>query len=318
MAERAGAPGSGFRAAHLAVACAGAFGAFGIAALDATEWVRWLTAGGEVTGSRRERVAIARALLILAASGIAVLGLAGALLPDVARRGYRSARRAVDATLAGRKREQGLGRFALVATPVLAVLLGLAAAVHRLTGTPLSDLTRDPASVMGAAPWIGLLSHVGVLLWASTAVVCFLGAVLLRDREEAPRKVRCLRDSGALVTFLLLDDLFLLHESILPGVTGLPEIVFAAAPPVLFIALLARHGATILTLDWSLLLIATGLLGISLGIDTVWDSARRSFVEDAFKLAGILAWLVFSVRAVRAWLSEPPPGASRAARPTAP
>lgn len=308
MTERAGAAGPGFRAAHLAIASAGALGAWGVLALDASEWIRWLTTGGEVTPSRHERVAIARALLALSASGVAALGLAGAVLPDATRAGYRSVERVAREALDGRNREQRRAAAVSVSVSTLALagLVGLAWSIHRLTGTPLADLTRDPTSVVRAAPWVGLLSNVGVVLWTSAAAICFLGAVLLRDRGAPPRRVGLLWASGAFTTLLMLDDLFLLHEDILPGLTGLPEIVFVCAYPLLFLALLARYATTILEVDWSLVLITGTLLGASMGIDTVWDSSRRAFAEDALKLAGILTWLLFLARALRTWVSKPP------------
>lgn len=305
MAARPGLGGLWFRTAHLAVACAAGASAYGVVALDASEWIQWLTAGGEVTASRLERVAFVLTSLASIACALAGVGLAGAIFPGTLRAAYRRMQRTARAALDGRKREQPVARVLVFTALALACLLGLAFSIHRQTGTPLSALSRDPTTVMAVDPWVGLLSNVGVVLWTAAATICFLGAVLLGDRGAARDRVGCVRACGALTALLALDDLFLLHEGVLPRVTGLPELLFVSAYPLLVLALVARYAPVLLQGDWLLALIAGALLAASLGIDAVLAAQRRAFVEDAFKLAGILVWLVFLARALRSWLASP-------------
>lgn len=316
MSKRLG-PGPGFRAGHLLLASAAAAGACGVLSQDSAEWVHWLTAGGQETSSRRERVSVARGLIAGAAWTVAAVGLAGVLVPGAVASGYSRLARALREAVAGRKRYSrsgGSGGVIFAAFVATCAMFAVAYAIHRSTGTPMADLTRDPNSVMGAPPWVGLLSNVGVLLWTGAATACLLGGLLLWDRAAPRRRIEFFWVTGGLTSLMVLDDLFQLHEGLLPRLTGLPEMVFVCAYPMLILAYFAREGAQILASDWPLLLVAVVLLGASMSLDTILASSRHVVLEDAGKLAGILLWTGFCVRAVREALA-PRSGTADAGHP---
>jgi hypothetical protein len=263
--------------------------------------VRWLTSDGEVTPSRLERVSAARGLLAAAFAALALLALAAAVFPAAALAAYH---RAGEGIRAARTQPQQLGRAAAAALLVIAALLGVTYGVHRLTGAPLAALTRDPTRVLGGLPWIGLMSNLGVLIWASAAAICCFGAAVLSERGAERRRIEFLWVSGVLTAVLVLDDLLQLHEGVVPRITGWPESAIVSVYPILFLAYLARYAATILAAEWLLLLASAALLAASIGIDAVFTGERRAFVEDGSKLAGIVLWLAFYARTAQRWLAR--------------
>lgn len=169
---------------------------------------------------------------------------------------------------------------------------------------PVGTLTRDPAALTGAPPYAGLLSHLGVLLWCAAATVCFLAGALVR-------RVRALLFGfGALTAALLLDDLFLLHEAVLPALTAWPEVVFVAVYGAATAVLLTCHRRALRRTDWPLLAGALAALAFAAVADvlpellagdrTVEDVPPAIvdaylLLEDGAKFAGIVLWLAYFV-----------------------
>jgi hypothetical protein len=129
--------------------------------------------------------------------------------------------------------------------------------------------------------------------------------------------------AAAFTSWLALDDLFMIHEDVLPQL-GVPEAItyglYAAAAAGYFLlswrAILASRRA--------LMASAMVLLGTSVAIDVLVqsDSTVRVFVEDGAKLLGILAWTSFhvtaalqiigaAVRRPSVWTDLPRPGHHR-------
>jgi hypothetical protein len=153
--------------------------------------------------------------------------------------------------------------------------------------------------------YYGFVSNLGVILWIVTASTCLLVAVLAQvARAEASTTAFFL--VGGLFTFWLgLDDLFLVHENVLPTF-GVPEKATYAG--------FAAAGATYLLVCWrgilagrtSLFLIAGLCLAASMGLDgLVRDEAPFwIFLEDALKFLGIVFWAGFHVVAAIAVSAE--------------
>jgi hypothetical protein len=181
-----------------------------------------------------------------------------------------------------------------VVTPV-AVLLALTLALKERLGVPAGHLTRDPLAVLNAPPHVGLLSNVGVLLWAVSATACLFCAAVVGRRAGGTR--RFLLASGALTTVLLLDDLFMLHEAVLPGSFGIPEKVVFGFYAFATLSYLFTFRADLLAWRSAPFAAALGLFAVSVASDIVLpNSARAQFAEDAFKLAGIASWCAYYLR----------------------
>lgn len=206
--------------------------------------------------------------------------------------------------------------FVLPATPLWAYVIAVAPAatlyalLYAQPWVPMSNLIRDPAAILNGRFYDGFVSNVGVLLWCAAAAIClFRGCESWVRRGEAG-VARFLLSAGALTSILLLDDLFMAHEQILPDVFGIPEKAILAAYPLLLCAHLFVNRRPIVQADAPILLLSLGFFGVSTVFDVVvpyhfYETAaglevnRGVILEEAFKFLGISAWTVFHVRA--AW-----------------
>jgi hypothetical protein len=177
-----------------------------------------------------------------------------------------------------------------------ALLLALAA-YAALTGTPAYLWTRDPAAIHDANPFLGAASNLGILLWTAAASLAFFTAARLRGEFEARETRAFLVWAGLLTTWLLLDDLFMLHERLLPDVVGIPQWLTVLMYGALLITLLARFREVVAVTDTRLLGLSLGSFVFSAGIDQApgtwhtWEGLV--FLEDAAKLFGIVSWLAY-------------------------
>ncbi len=176
-----------------------------------------------------------------------------------------------------------------VASAVVVAAVGgvwlLAAAMH----APPSILTRDPVDVLGGQPHVGLLSNIGVMLWAAAAAVCLLGASLAGTATRG-----FLLTFGLLSMLLGLDDALMLHERVLPRSLGIPQNVVMVGWVLLFGGVLVWFRRRILSTDWLPLALAYACLGASATMDQFLPFRDfETFVEDAFKFAGIVFWLTY-------------------------
>ena len=196
-------------------------------------------------------------------------------------------------------------------------------------GLRLSDLMRDPAAVAAQPFYIGLGSHVGVLLWGAAATICLFSAGVLTPGSEAGTRRSFLNASGVLTLILALDDLFLLHEEVIPRFLGIPEMVVLGSYGLLVIAYLTRYRGVIARTDHYLLRLALTFFGLSLVLDMLPalfpdSSSMRDvlppvlidvhvLLEDGAKLFGIVSWLGYfggasgsALRALHALHQQPP------------
>jgi hypothetical protein len=150
----------------------------------------------------------------------------------------------------------------------LAAIIG-AYSLSLLTGAPLSDLTRDPTSVTHSKFYVGLLSNLGVMLWTAAATACFMGAFILSNDRRFHQSAIFLFSSGALSLILTLDDLFRIHETVLPRYFHISETLVIAGYLLLSLAYLAYFFRQILTTDYLLLILALLFLGLSMAIDKI-------------------------------------------------
>ncbi|MGH8222578.1 MAG: hypothetical protein ACREQZ_06360 [Woeseiaceae bacterium] len=190
--------------------------------------------------------------------------------------------------------------FVALYAPAVLLLLAVAIA-SRATGTPLPRFLLDPAVLSVSHPLLGVVSNIGILLWAGAAAIAgFAGSLLLvggRARELA----LFLLAAASLTGCLLLDDLFLVHEWLFPVVLGIPQVAVFAGYAVLLAALLWRFRNAILQMDVRLLVLALAFFALSVGTDLlpvawslVWNLLY--LVEDGLKLLGIVSWCGYLVR----------------------
>ena len=216
-----------------------------------------------------------------------------------------------------RLRSAGTALAVAVAVPVF--FLGLAVLVHVGERVPLSHLTRDPNAVSGAPPYLGFVSQLGILLWAGAVAVCIFSVWLLPPRRQgAGAGTRgFLFASGLLTLMLAFDDVFQLHEQVIPRFVMSEKAVFACYG-VTTVAYFVRFLPVLLTTDCLLLGAALACFGASMGVDLFGLPFRTSFdpilLEDGAKFVGIALWLAYFSRTAAAAIGRSMNGREQPAR----
>ncbi|MGI9383571.1 MAG: hypothetical protein ACR2PO_10485 [Methyloligellaceae bacterium] len=185
--------------------------------------------------------------------------------------------------------------------PFLAGALLLAVAWFQ-PWVPVADLLRDPLSVAELSQdccglYFGALSNLGVIIWAGAAAACLFAGLLLYSMTGWSPATMFMVYGGLLTGLLTVDDLFLLHDFVLPHF-GIPQILVYAVYGAVALGYMLMFARLILEHDAVVFLAAGSLLAISVGIDQVIhnDAPIRIFIEDGAKLLGIILWTGFHVR----------------------
>lgn len=167
-----------------------------------------------------------------------------------------------------------------------------------LTGNPIWRLAKDPAQVVGYAPYIGMLSHLAVLLWFASAVICLFTEIILRKSGAALRPRLFFLASGILSLTLALDDLFLFHDVILVKTLGIRESFFYLIYLVTIILYVLVFLRDIHQKEYILFWISFLLLFYSRGFRFLLPFLREYETPgDMLKFFGIVFWLAFFYRA---------------------
>ncbi len=172
---------------------------------------------------------------------------------------------------------------------------GAAALLALLGNGPSSDarLLLDPAAVAGLPWYTGLISNLGVILWAVATVSAMSAARIARlgNRHGA---AAYLTQGGGLSVLLLFDDLFQLHSAVLPELIGTPKSF------VLLVYLTALAGWMLTNVEqvrrtrWMLLAASALALAVSIVIDQFAPGQTWSLIaEDSAKFLGIIAWALY-------------------------
>lgn len=185
-------------------------------------------------------------------------------------------------------------RLLLLQMPVL-LLLACIALVCVALGVPVSAFTRDPAAIANINPLNGMVSHIGTMLWSVTAGVCIFSGLLLRRMERNDNWAGFFQYFGGLTTMLLLDDLFLIHDEIVPAAFSVAELpVYALYGSILCYGIY-RYWRGLLVHRFKLFAVAVMFFAISVGFDVIVDEAGDwvFWIEDGAKVLGILNWCAF-------------------------
>jgi hypothetical protein len=222
--------------------------------------------------------------------------------------------------------------IAQIFAPVL-VWLAATLVLHVAGGLPLDLLTDDPTAALGGHPLTGAQSVIGAMLWWLTGGLClFAWAVLRRTSASVPEAARFLLWFEVVTIALAIDDQFLVHEDLAARYLGLGQRHVITLHLLAVTILLVRFRATVRRSEWGLLAAALGFLGASVAVDylvervlalapTVTTYLDVTFIEETFKLLGIVGWTAYLVRFAFAAVSAPaqtdPPASRDRADPAA-
>ena len=171
--------------------------------------------------------------------------------------------------------------------------------LSKFAKVPPYFMTEDPLQTAKFPWYTGILSNLGVILW-SVAIGCsFLGAILLSANRQ---KFWFLIASGALSTVLAVDDMFMLHDHVLPHRLHIPEKILYLSYGLIIVIYVFYFFRDIIS-DKSFVILGSALL--FLGTSMVMDAAipytsLEKFIADSIKFIGIAFWLTYNfVLAVR-------------------
>jgi hypothetical protein len=187
-------------------------------------------------------------------------------------------------------------RLAPSYTPAV-LLLGGIAGTTLWTGIPIAQFTRDPAAITGTPPFYGLLSNLGIVLWAGTTTLCFFCAHLLRRVGAPASRTAFFLTGGCLTLLLLVDDLFLMHEYAASRYLFLSELVVYAVYALLGLSWFVYFRTTILQQEPVVLLLACSFFALSIMVDLPFPGKKVTnmlmLLEDGTKWLGIVSWLEY-------------------------
>jgi hypothetical protein len=180
----------------------------------------------------------------------------------------------------------------------------LAAAVS-FGGLSYRELFNDPADTYGFSPVGGIVSTVGLMLWSAAVGTALATWESLRRRDGDLQLRRFFLATGLFTVLLLVDDAFMLHERVLPGL-GFAEryvkatyLVLALAYGLGFRRELTRDGGLMLLVPTAAFFAASLVLDNPASIRAMGllDAGFVSYVvEDGAKFVGIALWLTFVSR----------------------
>ncbi len=161
-------------------------------------------------------------------------------------------------------------------------------------GIGVGRFTHDIHHLSGLPYYTGIISNTGIVIWTSASAICLFTYLLLKRSGKTGISVSFILNGFWLTTLLMLDDLIMLHEYVIPGYFGIHEVFFFILYGFLAFRFLYLHKNFILLTNFIYLLAAFAGLGFSLFIDLVpfYIPARLVF-EDVPKFIGICFWLVY-------------------------
>lgn len=192
-----------------------------------------------------------------------------------------------------------LKRHALIYTVLYLAVFSLLYAFYGLAGEygiSVAYFTRDPAITLYGHPFVGVISHIGIIFWCAAMAICFFAAYVL-FKAGVERLPAFLFWSGLFTGWLMLDDFFMFHEYVFPESFGIPQEAIMITYVVLMLICFLRFGRLLLSLEYTTLLLACGFFAFSVATD-MWmaQSDLQFLVEDGAKLLGIVTWLMFFSR----------------------
>ena len=187
-------------------------------------------------------------------------------------------------------------------TVAVVVLISLGGAgftvlIASLTNNPIWMLVKDPAEVKHFPPYIGMLSNWGVILWTATAVICLFSAVILKQQKAPDVTFRFMTASGVFSLWLGIDDLYLLHDRVLPKLFHISEAFFYLLYIIVFLVYLIYFIPQILKYDYLLFFAAFLLFLVSRTFFILLPFLDQFITTgDLLKYFGIVFWLAFFYR----------------------
>jgi hypothetical protein len=170
----------------------------------------------------------------------------------------------------------------------------------------LSIFLLDVVTVAGLPFYAGFVPQLEGIMWAASLTICIFTFVALKRYQSDPgRSGRFLLHAGLVTLLMLFDNVFVFHGDSAPKYLHINKIVVLSIYAIVIVYFIASNWAEILSSEYLLGLLALGLLGTSIFLDSLPLRAIhapsalqqvRFFLEDGSKFAGIATWLTYLAR----------------------
>ena len=181
---------------------------------------------------------------------------------------------------------------------VLFFFLGIFILRNKLPFSP-GVLTTDPMETADLPFYFGLFSDIGVMIMSSASALNFFGASLSGRKHP---QFNFMIVSGIFTLWLALDDLFMIHDRLLPNHLHVPEAVSYLGYFLIMIAYLLYFAHDIVSsTNYTLLFFALAAFGISGLIILFWEAG---FPKDGAKFLGIIYWFAYYFDSTKKFLQE--------------
>jgi hypothetical protein len=190
----------------------------------------------------------------------------------------------------------GVGLLVAASVAGVAIAAGISDTVRVL------DLSRDPATLSGSPAHDGLLTNLSAFVWSATVAVTWFGAWVVERVDRAGERVRFLRWSAVITVPLMIDDIFLIHERLVPRL-GFGEEWLFVAYAVSIVALLLGHRRVVSTTAWPILGLAFGFFAVALARNRV-VTLPSAALPDTYAFIGAGLWLVFYLHTTVGWVER--------------
>ncbi|MBD2693782.1 hypothetical protein [Anabaena catenula] len=162
------------------------------------------------------------------------------------------------------------------------------------TNLSATTFVRDPLATAKLPGYIGLFSNVGILAWCSCVTVCFGTCLILKKKATFRKYADFLLWSGILTLVLMIDDLFMLHETLYDSFR-IHEYSIYIIYLIMTVRIIIKCSRLIEKTEFIILSAAILFFGLSLFADTFFGDKLIS-VEDSFKFLGIICWATYFIR----------------------
>ena len=182
--------------------------------------------------------------------------------------------------------------------PAILILCSIAL-LKLIFNLDIGKITRDPAQITGSHPLLGLLSNIGILIWCSTAAICYFSSWLISKKKDNKNIISFFTSSAVVTGLLMFDDLFLFHDFLFPEYLKINEKIVYLSYGIICTMYLFKFKRIILQADYIFLLLAFIFFAFSICVDiamehNIWVTGMLLF-EDGFKFLGILSWAIFYI-----------------------
>ncbi len=188
----------------------------------------------------------------------------------------------------------GLRRQVRLLVPLIGTWVGAGLALVIASTQPWTSLRQLflDAAYLGGQPWYtGILNKASFVGWTAGGTAAAFGA-WIAHRGGRRGAARFLAGGAAVAAMLLIDVWVQFHSSVAPKVLGLDSNAAEIGQALIGGAWVVREWREIGRTRWLVLLAAFGALGVSAGVDIVFDPHGTAglLLEDGMRLLGVLTF----------------------------